>query len=229
MRKKITIGAILLLLASAGIISYDKFAQYCVSHPTDSWCPQIPVPTPEPTPVPTPLPTVAPTPTPPEPTPSPSPTTPPNEVCLAGTCPNLYINAKTSGPNYVDSTMRCRDRAYCERATGIEGSTDCALGVEGTDQRRICELAHSPGCHRWFYLTEDGMAWERCGVEEHPWASCDHYDRYIDYQGPYTGYCETRSNGYPISGYQMVPHGKTLFKACGSLGDVCSNPLDLDR
>ncbi len=65
----------------------------------------------------------------------------------------------------------CRDRAYCEKATGIPGSADCALGVEATAQRTICELAHAPGCHRWFYQSASG-SWERC-MPEPAWASCD--------------------------------------------------------
>jgi hypothetical protein len=154
----------------------------------------------------------------------------PTVKCLAGICPleDRYINAKTSGPNYVDSTERCRNRAYCEKSTGIVGNSNCALGIEGTEQRIVCELEHSPGCLKWYYRDENSN-WVRCGVEEHPLASCDHYDRYIDWKGAYTGNCETRPDGYPIAGNEMVPHGKTGFKACDTNMQVCSDPLELDR
>ncbi len=72
MRKKLTIGAILLFLAGAGIISMDRYFKYCEGHPNDSACPSV-----EPSPSPSPLPTVTPTPIPspsPTSTPTPSPT-----------------------------------------------------------------------------------------------------------------------------------------------------------
>jgi hypothetical protein len=141
--------------------------------------------------------------------------------------------------------MRCRNKAYCEKATGVPGTVDCALGNEGTDQRRICELQHAPGCHRWYFKTTSG-SWERCMPGEHPWASCDHYDRWQEWRysqpgcnhkgcpqeyNPYTGYCTTNAKDEPVAGYQMIPHGKTQFMACGSgaTEKVCSNPLTVDQ
>ena len=219
-------GAILLILVGLGWFSKGKF---CQMYPDESICAPAPIPTPLPTPKPTPIPTPEPTPIPtPEPTPNPTPT-PIVTSCPYGTCPwgDRYINAKVHGQG-ADSTERCRNQGYCEKATGIPGVRDCALGVEGTQARIDCELAHSPGCLKWYYRTPENM-WERCGVMEHPIASCDHYDGYIDWKGPYTGYCETRPDGYPIAGNTVFPHGKTGFKACDTAGMTCSNVLELDR
>jgi hypothetical protein len=150
--------------------------------------------------------------------------------CLAGICPidKRYINAKEAGNKYVDSTMRCKDKTYCEKATGIPGTFDCALGVEGTEQRIICELEHSPECLRWYYRDTDGQ-FKRCEVFEHPVASCDHYDRYLEQDGPYKGNCETKEDGFPIAGNETIPHGKTGFRACDTNVQVCSKVLELDR
>lgn len=146
--------------------------------------------------------------------------------------------------NY-DSTMRCRDRVYCEKSTGIPGTVDCALGNEGTPDRKVCEEAHAPGCHRWYYL--DGGEWHQCLPMEHPVASCDHYDQWIEWKysepnckhkgcptvyNPYTGYCATDPvKREPIAGFQVVPRGKTKFMACGwgPTEKVCSKALDVDQ
>jgi len=126
--------------------------------------------------------------------------------------------------------MRCRDQRYCEASTGIPGTTDCALGVEGTTQRIICELAHAPDCHRWKYKGPGMSDWERCLVAQHPVASCDHFDHWIEWQGPYTGPCETNPSGAPIAGWDTVMHGKVEAKACGNgpSANVCSNVLQVD-
>lgn len=165
--------------------------------------------------------------------------------CAAGTCPLAarYINAKLGQHNYLDSTERCRDQAYCEKATGVPGTRDCALGAEGTEQRRVCELEHSPGCLRWQFQNANGT-WERCLVDQHPVASCDHFDAWIAWRwsdpncqhagcpeepNPYLGPCETRADGAPIAGNVQTPHGKTNFRACDTGGTVCSNPIFADR
>jgi hypothetical protein len=86
MKKKLSVGAILLMLAGAGWISYDRYAQYCAGNPTDPACPApAPTPTPSPTvaPTPTPLPTATPTPA-PTPVPTPTPTPVPTPTPLAG-------------------------------------------------------------------------------------------------------------------------------------------------
>lgn len=155
------------------------------------------------------------------------PTPPPAGGCPYGTCPNVYINAKKAG-KYGDSTMRCRDRAYCEKATGIPGTTDCALGVESTPQRMACELAHAPGCHRWQFQAQDG-SWQRC-LPAPAWASCDHFDRWSE-GTPYTGPCDVDASGAPIAGWQTIPRGNTYFRACGAgpTAGVCSGPVKFDQ
>jgi hypothetical protein len=80
MRKKFTIGAMLLFLASIGWISWDKFFSYCANNPNDPACQVEPTPSPSPTVAPTPIPTptIAPT---PAPTPIPTPVPTPTPVC----------------------------------------------------------------------------------------------------------------------------------------------------
>jgi hypothetical protein len=251
--KKLTWGAVLALLVALGWISVGKFVEYCRNHPEDSACPAIeptptplPLPTPTATPTPQPSPTATPTPG-PTPTPTPAPT--PIVSCRGGTCPpgRLYINAHPQGANYLDSTMRCRDQTYCEKSTGIPGTVDCALGNEGTPDRVACEEAHSPGCHRWYYEGDSGEGWQQCLVGANPVGSCDHYDRWVEWRysnpncqhlncpteyNPYTGHCAVNPLKHePIAGFQMVPHGKTRFMACGwgPSEKVCSKPVPVDQ
>ena len=56
MKKKLSVGAILLMLASAGWIGFDRYVQYCAANPSDPACPP---PTPPPSPTATPTPTCA--------------------------------------------------------------------------------------------------------------------------------------------------------------------------
>lgn len=259
MKVKLTWGAVLLALVAAGILGKGVYDSYCRSHPNDSACPApSPSPTAEPSPSASPSasPTVTPTATPAPtatPTEAPSPTP---RACRGGVCPpgRVYINAKKHGKNNFDSTMRCRDQRYCEASTGIKGTFDCALGNEGTEDRRVCEEHHAPGCHRWYYLDPADSQYHQCLPAQHPVASCDHYDQWAEWRysdpnckhekcpteyNPYTGYCATyevthkdgSKHREPIAGFQVIPHGATKLIACGwaTTEKVCSNPLTIDQ
>lgn len=261
--KKLSIGGILLILVSLGIFSYDKFVAFCKENPNDPACPSVlPTPTPLPTATPSPLPTPTgeptpqPTPSPsvpPTPSPSPTATPSPTPVCRGGTCPTaaLYFNAGPHGSMNWNSTPRCRDQKYCEASTGIKGVTDCALGNEGTLDREVCEEAHVPGCARWYYWSAG--QWNRCLPQPHPVASCDHYDRWVEWKysdpnckhqgcpttyNPYTGKCGTEDVVHggklyrePVAGYEVVPRGKTKFMVCGwgPSEKRCSNAMEIDQ
>jgi hypothetical protein len=117
---------------------------------------------------------------------------------------------------------------YCSTLTGIPGNRDCKANPEGSGLQ-ICdaEFLGTP-CPVWYYLNPGTGQWSICGVDPHPIASCDHFDGYIEWQGPYTGQCLTR-NGFPVTGFRVIPHGKTSFKACDESGNLCSDPIALDQ
>lgn len=151
MRKKVTIGSILLMLATAGLIGIDQYYKYCAANPSDSACPAPnptpsptveptpipPTPTPSPIPTPTPSPTIAPTPI---PTPVPTPTPEDPNVCtipLNGT-PELGVYFLQD--RLVDFTPKIRNAARCDLPeVGYKGRQSCPVCDEGCAQRGICE------------------------------------------------------------------------------------------
>jgi len=161
MPKKLTAGAILLLLASAGWIGYDRYVQYCAGNPTDPACPApAPTPTPSPTvaPTPTPLPTVtpppAPTPTPtPVPTPTPTPVPTPTPTPLAGCSidgepgPLIagYRPALGGQVNDAMTTLRpnCGPGSRCVLQEGRQAWQ--ARVIAELRRRGLCAGQHSPG------------------------------------------------------------------------------------
>lgn len=188
-----------------------------------------------------------PTPKPPvvNPTSTPTPVITPTPTPVVTKCPvsvptvGRYILAKVhstkpDGTVMLDSTPRIgrsSDPAvknYCSTLTGIPGNADCKANPEGSGQDACdVEFLGTP-CPVWYFLNPGSGAWQICGVDQHPIASCDHFEGYIEWQGPYTGQCLTR-NGFPVTGFRVIPHGNTEFKACDETGTICSNSIKVDQ
>jgi hypothetical protein len=177
----------------------------------------------------------------PEPPPTPPPPTPPPPAggCAAGICPNLFLiigphgqqDPQTGKPGGFDATPRCRDQAYCEKATGIPGVTNCALGPEGTIQREICEAVNLGAPCVIAQQSETGSGWARClpeGESGGAMITCDHWDRWVE-GTPYTGRCQRNADGNPIAGTPAVAHGRGYVRACNADASVCSAPLAVDH
>jgi hypothetical protein len=134
-----------------------------------------------------------------------------------------YINRKPYGQGW-DSTPRVRDKAYCEKMTGIEGVTDCKANPEGSGQDVCDEEFLGQPCPTWqaYY----GGQWNFC----HPAngeITCDHYDHWNE-QGSYSGICQKFPNGSPSGGFFMIAHGKGKVRACDKTASVCSEPIEVD-
>lgn len=188
-----------------------------------------PTPTPSPTPTPEPTPTPTPTPTPPpQPPPQPPPTPPPPVV---KPCPapvpmdRRVMRAKPSG-NGFDSTVRINDQAYCAAVTGDPSITSCKAKPEGTalDQ---CDKDALGGiaCPVW-EVSSDNTNWQRCTPDPGEF-SCDHFEHWREYDPPYTGLCEKRADGFVISGWFTVIHGKGWARSCTADG-LCTQAIPVD-
>ena len=158
---------------------------------------------------------------------------PPIGKCVCGPVPldKLHVNIKPHGQGF-DATFRCTDQAYCECATGISGVTDCALGVEGTDQRRACEAeAYGAPC-MIIQETATGSDWLRCLPDgENPDSDglfCDHFEMWQE-GTPYTGICQRNADGNPIAGTPWIGHGKGWMRACNAAGTICSGSSFVDH
>ena len=246
MRKKITVGSILLMLAAAGFIGYDKYVSYCKLNPNDSACPATspspsPSPTVEPTPTPSPSPTTSPT---PEATPTPVPTPVPTPTATplpAIPCPKepaagsyVYLNNKRYG-NGIDSTVRIHgDQEMCMMIHGVSVN-DCHFeGMQG--DRAACEMylvkkqtGAKGGCPIWQYL-KDGTVYP-CHQAPHPDQSCDHFGDPVYRDDPQTpdvfegnpAVCGLQRDeaGDPMAGFFIIAHGKFQTRACLPDGSNC--------
>lgn len=236
MRKKVTIGSILLMLATAGIIGIDQYYKYCAANPSDSACPTpTPTPSPSPTvePTPSPSPTSIPTPSPtptsiPTPTPIP-PTPPPSTTACPKTLSNnayVYMNNKRYG-NGVDSSLKVHgDQQFCFLIHGVN-TNDCHL--EGWPRRTECEMELIGGCPIWQYQ-KDGVVYP-CLQADHPDQSCDHWGNPEKRDDPKTPdvfegepvECGNQRDaaGDPMAGFFVITHGKFLVRSCLVNGTSC--------
>ena len=241
MRKKVTVGSILLLLVGMGWIGYDQFLSYCARNPSDAACPVV-NPTPEPTPEPSPSPTASPTPE-ATPTPVPSPTPSPTPTATPGLtpCPKVpadgsyvYLNNKRYG-NGVDSTVRIHgDQEMCFLIHGVSVN-DCHFeGMQG--DRAACEMwlvkrqtGLSGGCPVWQFL-KDGNTYP-CYQAPHPDQSCDHFGDPTFRDDPQTpnvfegqpAECGLQRNSVndPMAGFFVITHGIYQVRACLPDGTNC--------
>lgn len=135
-----------------------------------------------------------------------------------------WINRKPYGQGF-DSTPRIRNRAYCEKMTGIDGVTDCKVNPEGSGQDACdTEFLDQP-CPTWQFY--NAGKWEVCTPKPHDVISCDHFDHYNEVP-PYTGNCQKFPDGSPSGGFFTIAHGKGKIRACDKSGTVCSEPVDVD-
>lgn len=190
-----------------------------------------PGPAPKPSPKPTSTPTPVATPTPILDNACPAPKPVQSAMTINARC--LYYTPET-GKCVTDSTPRVGDigddKGYCAQVTGDSSIKNCKANPEGSGLD-VCDTQFlGVKCMPWFYSKDLGKTWKRCipdAVGASKEFSCDHFDNWIEYQGDYTGKCETR-NGVPITGYSMVPHGDGLVRACTLDQSVCSEPIKVN-
>ena len=169
--------------------------------------------------------------TPTVPVPTPLPTASPfvsNPICPAYAPDNdKYMVANRYADNGIDITDRVRNRSYCETLYGVIGPYDCNANVDGEFPGCDVEFLNGIKCPQWFYQDPDFGFWLKCknngGV-----GSCDHFDHW-DGVGAYTGSCDKDSKGQPVTGFYVIAHGDTSFKACDKTGLICSNPIRINH
>lgn len=254
--KRLTWGAVLLVLVGLGWIGMDRYLEYCRANPTDPACPAVePTPSPTPTPSPSPTPTAEPT-TPPTAQPTPTPTTtpePPTPPPTPGNaCPKVlapgayvYFNNKNYGQGF-DSTPRVHgDPEFCRLIHGVS-IDDCHL--EGWPRRSACEMELLGGCPIWQYAVDQmGNGTIQCHDDQHAVASCDHFGNTVDRDDPKTpttgdtlatlrGFegrpleCGLQRDAFgPYAGFFTVGHGKGYIRACPPNATKATRSINLTR
>ena len=244
MRKRITVGSILLLLVGAGWIGMDKYLSYCAANPSDTGCPFVdpsPAPTVTPSPIPTeeptpdPLPTTTPTPEAP-PTPPPPPPPPTLTPCPKFPAEGSYIrvNNKRYG-NGIDSTYRINgDPEMCFLIHGVRTNECHFEGMRG--DRAACEMwlakrqtSMAGGCPIWQYVKMGAVY--PCLQAPHIDQSCDHFGDPVYRDDPQTpnvfegnpAECglQRDASGDPMAGFFVISHGLHQTRACLPDGTNC--------